>query len=380
MKNQILFFLCCGFACANVHAQEFTKPTIASPESTFYEYLDNEHISDPTKYNGKVKKVVRTLKQFEQGYDEASTQKVTMLLNERGKLEKTITRTYTYGIEDSKEVINHLETPKAEVKKDGKFTIKIIKEELPEDVYYAGDQKGDDHYVYTNERLHAFFNNNDSIFYGYDRKNRLIEIKAFESLILEEYNEDEENDSIALWRSDFEERALEKVTYINDLPARKIIYDKFGEVIDIYKKTYNYNSDKLLTKFQTEYKRYLFDYYENSIAIDQQQYEEFPRVKTNDSIQTGTFQYSKTNKITAYHRTKGAEKETYKITYDNNDQIYFVEGTLTFYQRGKLVSLDIEYEYLYDEKGNPKSIRSFYYLGGEKILDKETSFEIEYDE
>ncbi|MCH2194098.1 hypothetical protein [Kordia sp.] len=124
----------------------------------------------------------------------------------------------------------------------------------------------------------------------------------------------------------------------------------------------------------------MFDYYDTSIPIDKQKYEEFPRVETNDSIQMGTFQYSKTNKITAYHRTKGEEKETYTITYDKNDRMYFVEGTLVFYQKGKLVPLNIEYEYLYDEKGNPSSIRSYYYLGGEKLLHKETTFEITYYE
>ncbi|AXG67932.1 hypothetical protein KORDIASMS9_00114 [Kordia sp. SMS9] len=377
MKNYITISLTIVFAFAKVHAQEFPKPEMASPESTFYTYLDNERISDPTKYNGKVKKVVRTFTQYEQGYDEATTQKVTMLLNANGALAKTITRTYTYGIEDSKEEINHLEAPKADIKKEGNRIVKTIKNELNEDVGYEYDEKGNDKYVYEHDRLIAFYNNNDSISYNYDKKNRLITIKAFESLILEEFDE-EENDTRTLWRSTFEDRALEKMVYMGDLPAKKIIYDKFGEVIDIYKKTYTYSEAKLLKQFQTEYKRYLFDYYEDSLAIDQQKYEEFPRVETNDSIQTGTFQYSKTNKITAYHRTKGAEKETYKITYDTNDQMYLVVGTLTFYQRGKLVSLNIEYEYLYDNKGNPKTIRSYYYLGGEKILDKQTSFEIVY--
>ena len=58
--------------------------------------------------------------------------------------------------------------------------------------------------------------------------------------------------------------------------------------------------------------------------------------------------------------------------------MYIVIGTLEFFQRGKLVSLDIEYEYLYDAQGNPKTVKSFYYKGGEKLLHKETSFEIEY--
>ncbi|MFK7750869.1 MAG: hypothetical protein AB8B65_20940 [Kordia sp.] len=376
MKNYIVIILC--FAFANVYAQEFPKPTLISPENTFYAFLDNERISDPTKYNGKVKKVVRTFKQFEQGYDEASTEKVTLLLNKSGKLAKTITRTYTYGIEDAKEEINHLVAPKAEIQKEGNITIKIIKEELPEDVYYAGDQKGDDRYVYTNDKLVAFYTNNDSISYAYDAKERLNEIRMFESLIMEEYSD--EDDSVMYMRSQFEDKFLEKVYFKNDLPARKMVYDKFGEVIDIYKKSYTYTANQQLAKFQTEYTRYLFDYYETALPIDKQKYSEFPKVEMNDSIQTGTFQYSKTNKITSYYRTKGEEKESYTVTYDENDRMYFVVGTLVFYQKGDLVSLDIEYEYLYDEKGNPSSIRSFYYIGGEKILHKETTFEIEYYE
>ncbi|MGH1383302.1 hypothetical protein [Kordia sp.] len=374
----IKLILCLVFAFAKVHAQEFPKPTLASPEETFYSYLDNEKISDPTKFTGKVKKVVRTFREYEQGIDVVTLEKTSLFLNKKKQLEKTVKRSYLFGIEDSKEVINHLVAPKAEIKKEGETTIKMIKEDLPEDVYYAGDQKGDDYYVYVNDRLQAFFNNNDSISYAYDAKNRLLSIRSSESLILEEYNEND--DSVVYMRSDFEDRAFEKIHFINDLPARKIVYDKFGEVIDIYKKSYTYNANQQLEKFQTVYKRYLFDYYEANVPIDKQKYEEFPRVETNDSIQTGTFQYSKTNKITSYHRTKGEEKETYTVIYDTNDRMHLVTGTLVFYQRGNLVSLDVEYEYLYDEKGNPSSIRSSYYNGGEKLLHRETVFEIEYYE
>lgn len=376
MNSKLILCLCLVFAFAKVYAQEFPKPTLASPEETFYSYLDNEKISDPTKFTGKVKKVVRTYKEYEQGVDMISLEKTSLFVNKKGALEKTVIRTYSFGIEDSKEVTNHLDEPTSEIKKEGKTTIKTIKEDVPEDVYYAGDQKGDDRYVYENDRLLAFFNNNDSISYSYDAKNRLTSIRNSESLILEEYNEND--DSVVYMRSDFEDKGLSKVYFINDLPAQKIVYDKFGEVIDIYKKSYTYNANQQLEKFQTIYKRYLFDYYEASIPIDKQKYEEFPRVEMNDSIQTGTFQYSKTNKITSYYRTKGEEKETYTVIYDKNDRMHLVTGTLIFYQRGNLVSLDIEYEYLYDEKGNPSSIRSSYYNGGEKLLHKETIFEIEY--
>ncbi|WP_298518717.1 hypothetical protein [uncultured Kordia sp.] len=379
MKDTIIFFLCLIFAFANVQAQEFPKPETASPEATFYTYLDNENISDPTKFNGNVKKVIRTFKEYEQGgVDAISLEKTSLYVNKNGVLEKTVRRTYSYGIEDSKEITYHLEEPKADIKKDGNRIEKIINRTQAQDDehLYDVDLQGDDHYVYENDRLIAFYNNNDSISYVYDAKNRLTSVRISESLIAEEYNEEE--DVVSYMRSTFEDKGLEQVYYINDLPARKIVYDKFGEVIDVYKKTYTYTSNKLLEKFQTEYKRYLFDYYEAEVPIEKQKYAEFPRVETNDSIQTGTFQYSKTNKITSYQRTKGAEEETYTVIYDDNDQMHLVEGTLTFYQKGRLVSLEVEYEYLYDKKGNPSSIRSFYYLGGEKILHRETTFEIAY--
>jgi len=379
MKNHITFLLGFVLAFANVHAQEFPKPKIASPETLFYDYLDNEHISDPTKFNGKVKKVVRTFKEYDQSANTTTIEKINLFVNRNNVLEKTVRRTYSFGIEDYKEVTNHLEEPKAEIVKKGNQTIKkIIKNEPENNFYIENEFKGDDQYMYENDRLIALYNNIDSISYRYDAKDRLISIRSLESLVAEEYDENE--NLVAYWQYDFEDKAFEKIYYKNDLPTRKVAYDKFGEVIDVYKKTYTYSSNKLLEKFQTEYKRYLFDYYDTSIPIDKQKYEEFPRVETNDSIQMGTFQYSKTNKITAYHRTKGEEKETYTITYDKNDRMYFVEGTLVFYQKGKLVPLNIEYEYLYDEKGNPSSIRSYYYLGGEKLLHKETTFEITYYE
>lgn len=376
MKNHYIFLLSFCFACANVHAQEFPKPELASPEATFYTYLDNENISDPSKYNGKVKKVTRTFREYERGVDVATTQKTIQFLNTDGVLEKTETRTYAYGIEDSKEVVNHLESPKAEIKKEGNQTLKIIINELNEDVGYEYDDKGDDVYVYENDRLTAFYNNNDSISYRYDAKNRLFEIRTFESLTLQEYNE--EDGSTTMWRSTFEDRGFERISYRNDLPIKKIIYDKFGEVIDVYEKTYMYTADKRLEKFETLYTRYLFDYYVDSVAINKQDYETFPTVVMNDSLQKGTFSYSPTKKIQTYQRTKGEDSEEYSIIYDENDRMHIVNGTLTFYQKERLVTLPVEYEYLYDDKGNPKNINSYYYIGGEKILHRETSFEIEY--
>jgi len=379
MKNRLLIFLCCSFAFANVRAQEFPKPTMAAPEDTFYAYLENEYISDPTKFNGKVKKVVRTFKQYQQGTDPTTVQKVFMYLDATNTRTKTVTRFYEYGIEDVKEEINHLKSPEATIQQKGDTTIKIIIEDLPDDVSYTIEQKGDDHYVYENDLLISFYNYNDSISYEYDSNNRLIYKHHLISLLADDFQE-EEDGSYTQWRSAFTDRSLEKIHYENDLPVQKIIYDKFGEVIDVYKKTYTYSSNKMLTKFQTVYKRYLYDIYDESTPIAVQAYEEFPVVPTKDSIQTGTFQYSKTNKIIAYHRTKGEEEETYTVTYDDNDRMHLVTGNLKFYQRGKAVSLDVEYEYLYDEKGNPKTIKSYYYLGGEKLLDKETIFEIVYYE
>lgn len=376
MKKQILTFLSFYFAFANVHAQEFPKPEFPSPERSFYNYLDNEKISDPSKYNGNVKKVIRTFKEYEAGVDVIILTKTTLFVNTKGEFEKSVMREYSYGIESSKEETNHLKDPKAIVKKEGNRTIKIIKNELNEDLGYEYEEKGDDYYVYEKERLVAFHNNNDSISYVYDVKERLVEVKFFESLIAEEYNDDEE--STTLWRSDFEDRALQRITYKNGRVVSKIIYDKFGEVIDIYKTTYTYSNANLITEFQTVYKRYLYDYYESSTAIDKQKYADFPKVDSNDSIQKGTFQYSGKSKIQSYIMENGDEKEDYKIKFDANNRMHIVTGVLQFYKDGEIQKVEVEYEYLYDEKGNPKSIRSYYYNGGEKIIHKETTFEIEY--
>jgi hypothetical protein len=375
MKNKYLLFLCC-IAFAKLSAQEFPKPNLIAPEETFYSYLDNEEVSNPEKYKGKVQKVTITYREYEDGIIPATVEQTKIILKE-GKKAKTITRYYSYGIESSKEIVNHFETPEAEIVQEGNSIIKIIKEELPADLEFTVEQKGDDFYVYKNELLTAFYNNNDSISFIYDSQNRLISKRHFISLIAEDFEEDE-NGTITQWRSAFTERSLEKITYENDLPSQKIIYDKFGEVIDVYKKTYRYSKNKTLKSFQTNYKRYLFDYYTESVPIDQQEYETFPIVEMNDSIQKGTFEYSKTNKITAYIRTKGEEKETYTITYNKNDQMHIVIGTLRFLRRGKPVDLDIEYEYLYDAQGNPSSVKAYYYKGGEKLLQRETTFEIEY--
>jgi hypothetical protein len=344
MKHQLYSFLCCYIAFANVYAQEFPKPNLPAPEETFYSFLDNENVSDPTKFNGKIKKVIFTFKEYEEGVTPTTSEKITVLLNAAGEKVTTSTSYYTYGIEASKEVINHLEMPKAIITQEGNNTIKIIKEELPEGVQFTIAQKGDDYYVYKDDLLQAFYNNNDSISYTYDAQHRLIKKQHFISLISEEFDEDEDG-AITQWRSAFEERSLEKIMYTNDLPSQKIIYDKFGEVIDVYKKTYQYSKNKTLQSFETHYKRYLFDYYNSSISIAEQEYDTFPIVPMNDSLQKGIFEYSKTNKITAYQRTKGKEKETYTVAYNDNEQLYIVMGTLQFLRRGKLVSMDVEYEY-----------------------------------
>ncbi|WP_430411984.1 hypothetical protein [Kordia sp.] len=376
MKKKILYFLCSCFAFANVHAQVFPKPSLSSPEKTFYTYLDNENISNPENYTGNVKKVIRTFKEYEYGLDVLTLEKTSMFVNREGKFHKTVVRTYSFGIEDSKTETNHLEVPKATIKTNGNKTLKIIKSELNADLGYEYEEKGDDTYVYENDRLMAFFNNNDSISYVYDAKDRLVEIKMFESLLLEEYNDEDE--ATTLWRSEFEDKFLQRITYENGRVKSKIMYDKFGEVIDIYKTTYTYSKVNLLQKFETIYQRYLYDYYDSSIVIDKQKYSDFPKVGETDSIQTGTFQYSKTNKINAYAVVNGDEKESYTIVFDENDRLHLVNGILQFYGNGQLQKLEVEYEYLYDEKGNPKSIRSYYYNGGEKMIHKETTFEIEY--
>ncbi|MBC8755745.1 hypothetical protein H2O64_13800 [Kordia sp. YSTF-M3] len=377
MKNILLSFFCMSFAFANVHAQELPKPELPSPENAFYTYLDNEHISNPSKYKGNVKKVIRTQKEYIAGISSTTVQKTILYVDANGNLEKTEVRDYLYGIEDSKMVTNHLESPKATIKKEGNKTIKIIKSEILEnDFEYEPDLKGDDHYVYENDRLVAFYNHNDSISYVYDAKDRLIEIKMFESLVMEEYND--EDDSVTYLRSVFEDKALFKVTYKNGLLTTKEVYDKFGEVIDIYKTTYTYTDANLIEQFQTVYKRYLFDYYDTSIPIETQKYDEFPEVESADSIRKATFEYSAKNKISAYAREVGNEKEAYKITFDVNNRMHIVEGNLQFYQKGNLQNLEVEYEYLYEEKGNPSTIKSYYYSGDEKILHKETTFEIEY--
>ncbi|QHI36625.1 hypothetical protein IMCC3317_19880 [Kordia antarctica] len=376
MKNHSILLLSFCFAFANVHAQEFSKPSFPSPEKSFYTYLDNENISDPSKYNGNVKKVIRTFKEYEIGVDVITLEKTTMFVNTKGEFEKSVKREYSFGVESSKQEINHLETPKAIVKTAENKTIKIIKNELNDDLGYEYEEKGDDYYVYENDRLTAFYNNNDSVSYTYDEKNRLISVKYFESLLTEEYNHEDE--SSTLWRSQFEDKALERITYENGRVKSKEMYDKFGEVIDIYKTTYTYSADNLVEKFQTVYTRYLYDYYDTSIPIEKQKYMEFPVVGSKESIQTGTFQYSEKNKIRSYIMENGDEKEVYKITFDANHRMHIVAGNLQFYQKGNLQKLEVEYEYLYDEKGNPKSIISAYYIGGEKMIHKETTFEIEY--
>ena len=372
----MIIFLSFCFACANVHGQKFPEPSLPMQENTFYTYLDNENIADPSRYNGNVKKVIRTFKEYQAGVAVIMLEKTTQFVNKKGELEKTVKRVYVFGVEDSKVETNHLETPEAIEETVGNQTIKIVKNKETDDFEYDYDQKGDDKYVYENDRLVAFYNNNDSISYNYDAKNRLVSVKYFESMLTEEYND--EDGTTTLWRSDFEDKALQLIRYENDVPVEKIVYDKYGEVIDIYKTTYTYSANNLLEKFQTVYKRYLFDYYDSSIAIEKQKYEDFPVVEPVESTQIGTFQYSDKNKIRSFSMKNGDEKEEYKITFDTNNRLHIVEGNLQFYKDEEIQNLQVEYEYVYDEKGNPSTIKSFYYIGGEKMLHKETLFEIEY--
>lgn len=376
MKNTILSLCTLCFAFANLQAQELSKPQIPSPEKVFYKNLESETISNPEKYEGNVKKVVRMFREYEEGV-EITVQRISMFVNENNQLEKTVTQTYSYGIEASKEVVNHLEKPKTIAQKNGKQLIKIIKEEVSEDPELEFYSQGDEKYVYENELLVAYFNNNDSISYTYDAQHRLIQEKQFESTVSEFWEDD---NSTTYYRSVFEDRALKRIAYKDKRVQSKTIYDKFGEVIDIYETIYAYGKENRIEGFQTVYNRYLSDDYDSSLAIDAQPYEEFPKVAATDSIQTGVFEYSKTNKITAYKLKAGLESEDYTIHYDKNDRLHQVTGKLQFIHEGNLRALEVEYEYLYDEKGNPKSIRSYYYIGGEKMLHKETLFEIEYYE
>ena len=128
--------------------RNFRNQKIASPETLFYDYLDNEHISDPTKFNGKVKKVVRTFKEYDQSANTTTIEKINLFVNRNNVLEKTVRRTYSFGIEDYKEVTNHLEEPKAEIVKKGNQTIKKIIKNEPENNFYGYPKE---HTVYNTE-------------------------------------------------------------------------------------------------------------------------------------------------------------------------------------------------------------------------------------
>lgn len=371
MKHSF-FYIAILFFIGTLQAQELPKPIVPAPENAFYKYLDNEQISDPSKYQGNVKKVIKTFREYDPQGKRLSTQKVMQFVNRKNQLERTETREYEFGLEINKTVENHLEQPEFTLKKEKNRVIKII-ENTQEDVYDF-EEKGVDQYVYENELLMTFFNKNDSITYTYNNKQKLTEIRSYESLILESFDEDET--SSTLWRSSFEENGLTVISYENELPIAREMYHKFGEVIDHYKTTYTYSKIKQLEKFQTVYTRYLYDYYDSTKAIDNQEYEKFPVVEMDNTIKEGVYQYTDTKNIKKYHLTDGKDVEDYTITYDENNRLHLVEGKLQFEKNGESHHLNLIYEYLYDANGNPASIKSYYFHGDKKILHKETVFDI----
>ena len=377
MKNPILYFLFSMFVFMNLQAQELPTPKIIAPEDTFYDYLDNTAASNPEIIQGNVKKVIKSFKKYEEG-NAKTVERENLFFNKSRQLEKTIRQIFSFGIENSREVTNHLESPKVSFNKNGNRIMKIIEKTPPDNAYeYDPDFDGNETYVYENDLLIAYFNNNDSISYLYDNQNRLIQEKQFISIVAEEYSEDGD---ITYWRSDFEDSALVKINYKNNRVQNKIFYNKFGELIEIYKTTFTYGKAAQLENFETVYKRYLFDFYEHDIPIDKQQYDTFQKVSTMDSIQTGKFTFSNSNKIRSYEMDTGERKESYTLTYDKNDRLHWVEGVVHFVYVEKPQKQKIAYEYLYDELGNPKVIKVYSYKNGEKILQKETVFEIEYYE
>ncbi|WP_046745144.1 hypothetical protein [Kordia zhangzhouensis] len=372
-KLALLFFLCVTFV--KVNAQKIELPRLESPENNFYAYLENEQISNPEKFYGKVKKVVKTIKQSHEEEALMVGSIETFYMNKQQKLEKSIERFYWYGVEESAEETEYLKTPKFTVKKKGTQTIKILKKEFAASTDYAQEfLDPNDYYIYEKDRLVTFYNANDSISYTYNNAGKLTQIRYMESILSESYDED---GTVTIWKSQFVDRALEKISYTNGLPKEKKIYSKYDESINTETISYTYTAKKQLLKYQTTYSRYHEGEYSNNYLMDGIDYSKLSKAE-EDKIQTGTYTYTASGQLKTYQIIAGDSQSKYTLVYDKANRLHKVIGNLQTTQEDEPNVKSVEYAYLYDDKGNPKIIRQYTLTDGKKELEEEITFEITY--
>lgn len=361
---------------SNVNAQEIVLPRVESPENTFYAFLEHEKISDPEKFNGKPKKVVKTSRQFDEDVNPIVISVKTMYLNTDKMLTKTNERLFWDGVEESMVETDHLKKTDFTIEKKGNKTIKIKQNKVVGNVDYSNEfLNGKEYYIYEKDRLITFYNANDSVSYTYNANKKLTGIRYMESLLLESHNDQDE--SVTFWRTEFQDKVIENVTYKNGKPIEKKVYSIFDEIINVETNVYTYNANNQLKKYQTTYRYYYDERTSENTPFNALDYSKLKKAEP-DNVQTGTFSYDASNRLKTYEMTTADEKKSYEISYDPAGHLHLVKGVSQTFIDDKSKKHFLEYEYSYGAKGNPKNIRYYTYDSGEKMLEEEITFEIEY--
>lgn len=374
MLKQILVFTII-FSCIICEAQEdIIEPMLPFPEYSFSDVFDEQKVINPRFLNGKVKTVKRTFTQHETDESRLYQENYEYELNEHNEVvfyKSDLEEDYL--IEESFSLLDN-----SHIKND---TI------INQDVITYTFKKGRMVLMMEDQTTGGFL---DSIIYNY-KKDKLIEIKGFRSLVAEEYVDDVGFQEYSLMASEYELLNYEQAKYSKKgLLVAKRMYTNFYENVDVYETTYQYDG-KQIQSYQTTKKSYPAHDIDFSTLYKEWNFNEAKLIDESHEVSSGTYKYDKKGRIASYQSEQIAyhkdgtqeivEKQDYKYVYakDNTKMEVFVirDYKDIIYERG-ILHQEVIYEYLYDKHHNPIEINSYLLKDGKKHLDKSTKLTITY--
>ncbi|RZN79061.1 MAG: hypothetical protein EVB11_13005 [Winogradskyella sp.] len=353
-------------------AQTIKTPQFPTPEKGFYSLLQEEKVTNPLALAGKVKQVTKIFNAYKNGEVETSERELN-IIDEDGNISES------YLFFENEKFDNYSPKPKQEtdsiegferinVITDNDETFeywykdnKLMRQIMLEEMYFESEQK---HYKWEEV-------------YTYDSEGRLATRHIYDY----DYIIEEEDDYV--WSSKaFKESEL--ATYKDGLIIDKKMYFYLEDVVYIYDIVYSYDNQKQLKNYTVKYQGYSAENLDFEKSLEVQNYSDAKKSKNTSKAFVGSFEYDTDNRLIRFNLKDlilNNITESYEVSYPENQML--VNAAINKFEtqvdgNTSKTELKLQYDYTFDQYKNPIDIKSYYWLGDKKVLDKETTLEIVY--
>ncbi|MFD2568549.1 hypothetical protein [Pseudotenacibaculum haliotis] len=365
-KIRFLFLFLLGFQS---FAQTIEIPQFPTPEKQFYNLLEEDRIEHFQNLNGSIKQVSRNTTVFDTDAVVKSLETKTAMFNEEGKI-----ASYFFNYNGNRGKTIYETTPKQEVDSiDGYKRITI-----------SAPEEGINEYWYKNNTLLKHIYSDDLLYkqetvFGYNSKNRLTQKRTFTYLYIVD-------DTGEPYLGSKNETEVELAFYDEDrlLSKEKYVVDDEDDIIDINKIQYEYDKEGLCSRYNYNYSRYVTTNIDWEKPLEKQTYQEDDFIKNESKKIIGLYKNDNKKRLKAFYiaDTKHNDfTEKYEITYTSNQMTIdaiFREFKKRYHSPLERLQKRTRYQYYYDEYQNPIKVQSFAWSNGKKLLEKETTLEINY--